>query len=142
MLFMLTDRQYRSCDGGAVTTAVKRGVVFFYDGLERQRPVPSRDGPCVRGVSSMLPVRQWRRQDFLSRGSKNSEVRVAVGPPTTPTKSLYLHDYHKCHKSTLGGPGPRTPAPAVSYIAYENSAYVRDMASYLRGVRGCCCQPR
>jgi len=33
-----------------------------------------------------------------------------AGPPTTLTKSLDMHDYHKYHRWMLGSPDPRTPA--------------------------------
>ena len=35
--------------------------------------------------------------------------RESVGTHTTLTKALDLQDYHKCYRSTLGDPDPRTP---------------------------------
>jgi len=41
--------------------------------------------------------------------------------PTTLTKSLVLHEYHKCHKLTLGSPaGP----PAPGFINYCDFKYI------------------
>ena len=41
-------------------------------------------------------------------GPKIQGVWLATGPPTTMTKSSDLHDYHKFHRSTVGGPDPGT----------------------------------
>ena len=49
-----------------------------------------------------------------SHGQGSPEIQgawVATGPPTIMTNSLDLHDYHKCHTSTLGVRRyPRTPS--------------------------------
>jgi len=47
---------------------------------------------------------QERHQECIKGSQIFKGVWVAAGPPTTPTESLDLHDYHECHRSTLGGP--------------------------------------
>ena len=48
---------------------------------------------------------------FVHGGPKIHGVLGRRGTPTTLTKSLDLHDYHKCHRSTLGITDSRTPPP-------------------------------
>jgi len=50
--------------------------------------------------------------ELLSRGPKIQGSWWPRGTPTTWTKSLDLHHYHNCHRSTLGvWTLPSTPCP-------------------------------
>ena len=74
---------------------------------------------CLKGSTGARFRRLfWRTEQagavpgILSMGFRNSGgVGGAETPtPTTLTKLLELHDYHKCHSSTLG-PGTLPPQP-------------------------------
>jgi len=54
------------------------------------------------------------RNSFVSRGQQIQVVWVAAGPASNLTKSLNLHDYHKCHRSTLIGLDPGSPGHPTS----------------------------
>jgi len=68
---------------------------------------------CIRVINTDILLandvcswyQEWPRE-LLARGSK---IQGGLGgggtphPPNTLTKSLHLHDYHHCHRSTLAG---------------------------------------
>ena len=62
----------------------------------------------IQGLIQEDGCNQGRCQEFLCGVQKFKKVWVALERPTTVTKSLDLHDYHKCHRSTLG---VRDPEP-------------------------------
>jgi len=64
---------------------------------------------CFHSARVMYVHDRGGARNLCLGGRKIQEgLVVGLSKSTTVTESLDVHDYYKCHKSTLGGPDPST----------------------------------